>query len=198
MARTQAADYDQKRDGITDAAAKLFAIKGFGGTSLSEIAAAAKTSKSLIYHYYPSKEAILYDVVITHIGDLTEVCTVMRQQKGEPTERFRIFARALLSHYVGAADSQKILLYEINNLPQDQHQEIISSQRSIINFAETLLRETQPDIEIDRATTRARIMLFFGMLNWTHTWYKSGGEISRDAIADMASEATLAAVAAPR
>ena len=36
-------------------------------------------------------------------------------------------------------------------------------------------------------------MLFFGMLNWTHTWLKPSGAVSRDDVADMAAEMALAA-----
>ena len=70
MARTQAADYDAKREAITEAAAKLFAEKGFAGASVSDLADRCAVSKSLIYHYYASKEAILFDVMNEHIDDL--------------------------------------------------------------------------------------------------------------------------------
>ena len=194
MARTQSVDYDQKRDAITAAAAQLFAQKGFGGASLSDIARACDSSKSLIYHYYPAKEAILYDVMITHMNDLSGVCREIEQRDTTPTDKFRAFARNLLRHYVGTADSQKILLYEINNLPEDQRAEIIAKQRAIIGFAEDLLVAAKPTSKPDRACLRARIMLFFGMLNWTHTWYKASGPIDRDTIADMASDAALNAL----
>jgi hypothetical protein len=34
-------------------------------------------------------------------------------------------------------------------------------------------------------------MLYFGMLNWTHTWMRDGGPVSRDEVADMATELLL-------
>ena len=34
-------------------------------------------------------------------------------------------------------------------------------------------------------------MLYFGMINWTHTWYNSAGKVSRDDLADMAADAAL-------
>ena len=67
MARTKADNYDSKRDAITSNAAKLFAEKGFGGASISDISKACNISKSLIYHYYSAKEDILYGVMTDHI-----------------------------------------------------------------------------------------------------------------------------------
>src|SRR5262249_11214860 len=54
MARKQAPDYEQRREAIVDAAAALFARRGFLGASVADLAEACGASKSLIYHYYPS------------------------------------------------------------------------------------------------------------------------------------------------
>ncbi|GJL95290.1 MAG: TetR family transcriptional regulator [Hyphococcus sp.] len=192
MARRQAADYDQKRDLITKEAAKLFAKKGFDGASLSELAAACNTSKSLIYHYYTSKEAILYDVMRLHIDALLTSIDNLAQRQDEPEELFKSLARNLMRQYVGAADSQKVLLYELSNLPSQDQKDIIEKQRKIIDFAEDLLRRSAPNTKINHSHLRAHVMLFFGMLNWTHNWFKSSGAVSRDDIADMAAAKTLA------
>lgn len=193
MARRQAADYDQKRDLITEAAAKLFARKGFDGASMSEIAAACNSSKSLIYHYYPSKEAILYDVMNSHIDLLVGVVDDLSSAPGDAEALFHALARELLRCYVGAADSQKVLLYELSNLPAQQQHEIVSKQRKILDFAEQLLMKAAPGAG-DHARLRSHVMLFFGMLNWTHNWYKPSGPVSRDEIAAMAAAATLKAL----
>jgi len=191
MARTQAADYDQKREAITDQASKLFARDGFAGASVSELAALCKVSKSLIYHYYPSKEAILFDVMTAHIEDLLSIVLAAASKNQSPDEELRSLTRALLRRYVGAADKQKVLLYELPSLPKKQHQEIVAKQRKIIALVETTLAHAKPSLKHDRARLRAKVMLFFGMLNWTHTWFKSRGPISRDELAEMAADTIL-------
>ena len=72
MARTQAADYEERREAIVERAADLFASRGFLGASVSDIAKACKTSKSLLYHYYPSKEDVLYAVMLSHVDRLVD------------------------------------------------------------------------------------------------------------------------------
>jgi len=191
MARTQAIDYDRKREAITDQAAKLFARDGFAGASVSELAALCKVSKSLIYHYYPSKEAILFDVMTAHIEDLLAITLVAANKNQPPDEELRSITRALLRRYVGAADKQKVLLYELASLPGKQREEIVAKQRKIIATVETTLARTRPSFKRDPARLRAKVMLFFGMLNWTHTWFKSRGRISRDELAEMAADTIL-------
>jgi len=188
MARTQAADYDAKRDAITTHAAKLFARKGFAGASISELAECCAVSKSLIYHYYPSKEAILFDVMKDHIDDLLGVVETHNSNDAPPDEEFTHLTKALLRRYVGAANQQKVLLYELEALPNDLKSEIIDKQRKIITRVEEIIGKARPDLLNDRKKLRAKIMLFFGMLNWTHTWFKPKGAVSRDELAEMAAD----------
>jgi len=63
MARTQANDYKQKKAHIVDTATELFASKGFHATSIMDIAKACNTSKSSLYHYFESKEQLLYVIL---------------------------------------------------------------------------------------------------------------------------------------
>lgn len=191
MARTQAADYDAKREAITETAAKLFAEKGFAAASVSDLAERCAVSKSLIYHYYPSKEAILFDVMNEHIDDLLSVIEARGEKAGDPAREIHQLTRELLQHYVGAAERQKVLLYELSSLPKDNQAEIKSKQRKIINHVENLLSAARPELAKDKHRLSAKTMLFFGMLNWTHTWFKSKGGVSRDELADMAADTIL-------
>lgn len=190
MARVQAADYDAKRAAITAHAARLFAARGFGGASISRLAAAGGFSKSLIYHYYAAKEDILYDVMRSHIDVLVAVKNDVADQKGSPEARLRRLAYDLLDHYVGASDSQKVLLYELNHLTPAQRDDIVAKQREIVDFTQSLFAAIDRGGH-DHGALRVKVMLFFGMLNWTHNWFRPSGAIDRDRIADKAVDAML-------
>ena len=70
MARSRAKDYDDKRLIILHRSAQLFAEAGYVGTSMNTIADACRVSKALLYHYYPDKEAILFDILSAHLEKL--------------------------------------------------------------------------------------------------------------------------------
>ena len=75
MARSIATDHDDKRLVILKAAARLFADEGYGRASMSALASACGISKANIYHYYSSKEALLFDILDTHLKGLRDrVC----------------------------------------------------------------------------------------------------------------------------
>lgn len=186
MARTQAADYEQRREAIVDHAARLFARRGFDGSSVADLAKACDTSKSLIYHYYPSKEDILYAVMSSHIDQLVADVDAVLLRGGTASEQLDALIHAFMTHYVGAADRQKVLLNELDSLPAEQRAAIVARQRRVIDAAQALLVALDPELGLDPARARAKTMLLFGMINWTHTWYDPAGPIPPAQIADMA------------
>lgn len=185
MARTQAIDYEQRQMAIIDKAADLFARQGFRGASVSDLAKACDTSKSLFYHYFPSKEDVLYAVMSSHVDQLIEDVEAARTAGGNARAVLGRLIRAFMQHYVGAASRQKVLLNELINLPADKRAVVVTKQRRIISSVQDLLTTITPAIATDDARARVQTMLLFGMINWTHTWFDAAGPVSADMIADM-------------
>jgi AcrR family transcriptional regulator len=186
MARPQSPDYDRRREAMIAEAARLFACKGFQGASVADLAKACAASKSLVYHYFPSKEDILFEVMAAHLEALVEAAeAVQRQPCLAPRERLRAIARAFMQLYAGAEASHKVLLNELGNLPPERRAEVVARQRRIIAAVEEQVQAIRPDLVGD-AVRRPVAMLFFGMINWTHTWFRSSGPIGAEALADLA------------
>lgn len=194
MARPQATNYDAKRKLIAAKAAIIFARQGAASASLAKVADACGMSKSLIYHYYSSKEDLLFDVMDRHMSDLISIIDTTGPAKEPDENAFQAFTRRLMDHYAGAADSQKVLLYELENIPPTNRAKVVAKQRQLISFAESLLAASLPDRAIEKSELTVRIMLFFGMLNWSQSWFRANGAISRQQIADLAADATIKGV----
>jgi AcrR family transcriptional regulator len=186
VARTQAADYEERRTSIVERAADLFATRGFRGASMADLAAACATSKSLLYHYYPSKEDLLYAVMLSHIDQLVADVAAVAQEAATAREKLDLILHRFMHHYVGAASRQKVLLNDLAHLPEDQRASVIAKQRAIIAAVQALLVANDPGLASDPVAARVRTMLLFGMINWTHTWFHEGGPASADMIADAA------------
>ncbi|AIT81873.1 TetR family transcriptional regulator (plasmid) [Novosphingobium pentaromativorans US6-1] len=186
MARPQAADYEERREAILDRAAELFAKSGFPSATVSDIARACNASKSLLYHYYRSKEEVLFGVMSSHIDDLVDEVVSVCEGPGTARERLTALLRRFMKHYVGAASRQKVLLNDLNHLPDDKRQEIVAKQRRIIDAVQALLVEIDPALAESAGEARAQTMLLFGMINWSSNWYDPDGPVSPDRLADMA------------
>jgi AcrR family transcriptional regulator len=191
VARTQAADYDERRLAIVETAARLFARDGFLGASVADVAEACMLSKSALYHYYSSKEDILYDVMHSYIVALNGAAQAIMAGPGDAKAKLRALTREFMSRYVGAADRHKVLLNNLERLPKARRQAIVSMQRGLIDAMADLLCEIEPRLRRRAAERRPVAMLVFGMINWTHTWFDPNGAVSAEQLADMAVDLAL-------
>lgn len=191
MARTQAADYDERKDAILSHAATLFSEQGFLGTSVMDIARACGASKSLMYHYYPSKEDVLFGVMESHVDVLLEDVESVLQLDLPASAALRTLLHRFMEHYVGAAARQRVLLNELDSLPSERRRQIVVKQRKIVDSVQHLLVRAQPEKLGDPVKARAQTMLLFGMINWTTNWFDPAGKLSPSQIADMAFEMAM-------
>lgn len=186
MARTQAADYEERREAIVERAAALFAARGFLGASVQDIAKACGTSKSLLYHYYPAKEDVLYAVMASHIEHLVDAVDAVGEEGGDAGEKLLALLKRFMAHYVGAAARQKVLLNDLEYLPADKRAVIVAQQRKVMDAVQQLVVGVDPALANDSAAARVKTMLLFGMINWTGNWYDPAGAVKVDQLAEMA------------
>lgn len=178
MARPQSPDYDKRRDAIVAAAARLYARRGFQGASVADLAKACDTSKSLIYHYFPAKDDILHAVMAEHLDALVVAAEAARSGGGPPEEQLRALTISFMRHYVGAQDRHKVLLNELDNLPAAAREDVVAKQRRVIQLTEAIIADLAPG-----GDARVSAMLFFGMINWTHTWFDPAGPVMPEMLA---------------
>lgn len=191
MARTQAADYDDKRESITREAAKLFAKLGFAGASLSVLATKCDISKSVLYHYFSSKEEMLYEVMSSHMDLLLETIHSGNYKNVPKKQKFFQLSELLLERYSGGQNAQKVLLNDLGYLPKKQRLDIVDRQRKLIAFAEDCLLQAIAPKKPNKDKLRAQIMLFFGMINWSHSWFDPKRGLSRKNLAKQAAESAI-------
>jgi AcrR family transcriptional regulator len=192
MARTQAPDFEQRRERIVAEAAELFARDGFRGSSINDLAGACGVSKSLLYHYFPSKEDILYAVMAGHLDQLIEDAAAAVATEADAEARLRRLLHDFMAHYVGASSRQKVLLNELGNLPPDRRRSVVAKQRNLIETVQGLLSEIHPALRGQGRRARVATMLLFGMINWTLTWFDPDGALSPGEVTEMVLDRILA------
>ena len=192
MARTQALDYEDKRQKIKDVAASLIARNGFHNTSITDIAERCKTSKSRLYHYFDSKEQLLFELLREHANAL---CTLSDNELGDtsrpPEERLRNFAIALMRINVKSRAKHAIILSELDRLPRKHRREISTTLRHPIEALYGTLGEINPNLRTNDAMKFSSAMMFMGMLNWSHTWFDQSGALTVEEFAGMACDTFL-------
>jgi len=63
MPRGPSSAHSLQRETILNVSADTFAEVGYPSATMAELASRCQVSKSLLYHYYPAKDAILFDLM---------------------------------------------------------------------------------------------------------------------------------------
>ncbi len=185
MVRPRAENYDEKRQDILDGAAEMFAKDGFDGTGIATIAQHLGVSKALLYHYYQSKEALLYDMLFLHCQLLVQTASEAIVAQQSPQLKLQSVIRALMGLYVRSRNKHIVLLNDLHCLPQAQQRQIKNQEKKVLNVIKSAVAELRP--ELSAAANSALTMYLMGAINWTYTWFNPDGPLSEQQFADLAT-----------
>lgn len=187
MARTRAPDHESQREQILDLAAEKFAESSYPSTSMADLARASGTSKARLYHYYESKEAILFDLLDRYTTRLMLIIAEVEagaQRRGmSERETFAELVRAFLIEYETSHSRHIALLNDVKYLAPTQRDVVLNRQRDVVAAFARQLARAYPDA-IGRHNQTPLTMMVFGMINWTFTWLKPGGPMGYREFAD--------------
>jgi AcrR family transcriptional regulator len=199
MARPKSATHDIKRDAILDIAAQCFASRSYPAASMNEIASACGTSKARLYHYYGSKEAILFDLMDRYTQRLLTLIaqSEAHAQRHNLNDRAALheLIRAFLQEYENSATRHVALLNDtqfLSDTPDPMlggaeglspRELILNRQRDVVAAVTRALKRAYPE-RLTALNQTAVTMMLFGMINWTFTWLRPGGKLSYVAFAN--------------
>lgn len=198
MARTRAADYDAKRQAILRRSAGVFAEHGVDRASMAQVAAECGISKALLYHYYDSKEALLQDIIRSHLEELAAAVAEVDDPGLPPERRLRLLIGRVLECYRDADDLHQVQIVGMRTLPPVRAEELKDLERRIVARFATVLRAINPALDAGRPLLKPVTMSLFGMLNWVYMWFRPDGGLTREEYADLATTMILEGVRAVR
>lgn len=182
MARGLARDHDEKRAALRKGAASYFATHGFDRASMTGAAKSCGVSKALIYHYWGSKEDLLFDILDEHLSELLEVVEA-QQDAG-----MRGLIAAILEEYADADAEHKLQLDALSVLPEERQRPLIGLQLRLVDIMSATVLDVAPQLADDADRLRAAVMSVFAVLNWFYMWHRPGKGLSREAYADLATD----------
>lgn len=196
--------FDRRLAEILDAAAEIFYDKGYEGASMRDLSRQSGMSLSGLYHYFDSKEKLLY--LIQRHSFLTIVDRLREQLAGntDPEEGVRIFIRNHLEYFIANMRAMKVLSHEDDVLKGSYGQEIQAIKREYYRICVELLENVRKARLGKNAPPAAKhqhrteVLALFGMLNWIYTWYNPQIDPPASELAEQMSELYLRGVLADR
>lgn len=178
MPRVRADDYDLKASAILDSAAALFVRDGYTGAKLQDVAKACGVTKSMLYHYFPTKDDLLFAMLQEHLQRALESLRESLRVDGTPDERLTALVAAYIEKSNDSRRRHMVAMADVKYLPADKQEPLIAIQRDIVDVATKLLRVLKPGLP--RKTYKPYAMLLLGMMNWTDMWYRPDGPMKRE------------------
>lgn len=192
MARSVAKDHDQKRQHILYASARVFAEEGIARSNMVQVAKACGISKANIYHYYDSKDALLFDILNTYLSALRDRLLALVSDDTAPEDHLHAFVSEVLLAYLKMDAEHKIQSEGVPLLPEDQQLILKSYQRDIVRALNGTLLEIAPQrFTHDKSSLRATSMSIFGMLNWYAMWNEDADEMARNNYAKLVTDLVI-------
>jgi AcrR family transcriptional regulator len=170
-----------RREELTRIAARLFAEKGYQGTSLSDLADAIGVQKPSLYHHIESKEDLLWEAASD--GARAFHAALDAVPEGQAADRIRLALRAHLAVVASQLDVATVFVREWRFLSGERRDAFAAERRRYEERVRDLFRdgvegsELRTDLDLGTAA-----LLFLSAANWAYTWLRPG--VDTDALAD--------------
>lgn len=185
---------DLQRKTVLEAAARLFSERGFGGTSLVDIAKELDISRPALYYYFSSKEEILSSLV-DHVSVYSRkmIAEIMSKDTDPVTKLHDITYRQLMFimqnrvSYMVVVKTEEDLVSETKKLNAMAKKGVFESFKSVIEAG-------QASGHFRLCDSAVAALGIIGMCSWCAWWFKSDGRISEHDVAEQLSQMALSSV----
>jgi AcrR family transcriptional regulator len=188
--------FDRRLSELLQHAAHIFCEKGFEGASMRDLSRAAGMSLAGLYHYFESKEDLLYLIQKHTFRTIIERSQERLQESKNPEERVRIFIKNHLEYFLANKEAMKVLTHEDETLKNGRGAEIRAIKREYYKICLDLLEDLRREKGL-QFSGRLAVLGLFGMINWIYTWHNPRVDLDAGAMAEEMSNLFLRGVLNP-
>ncbi len=162
---------------------------------MQQVGEACGLSKASLYHYVPTKQALLVVIADSHVSRLQ---TLVDAQAGHaqatgmsPEAHLRDLITSLVRAYAGAQHAHRVLTEDVRFLEPAARERVLGKERAVVRGFANAVSQFRPDLQSAEDQThlaKPLTMLLFGMVNWMFTWMKPDGRLDHQAIAPLVAD----------
>jgi TetR/AcrR family transcriptional regulator, cholesterol catabolism regulator len=179
------ARYEARRREVVATAAKLFAERGYAGTSMAELTEATGLAAGGLYHYIEGKDDLLIAICDELLEPLLERAREIVAGEAPPVEQLRELVAAWVAHVVEHRHHMLVFTQERQAIERQPRWRRVRSQRQAFErVLDDLLARGEADGSMTFADRRLSLLALLGMVNYTPQWVRPNGRLSAAEIAD--------------
>jgi len=189
--------FDRQLAKVLQHAAHIFCEKGYEGASMRDLSRAAGMSLAGLYHYFESKEELLYLIQKHTFRTIIERLDARLKDRlkdaADPEQRIRIFIENHLEYFLANKEAMKVLTHEDETLKNGRGAEIRAIKREYYKICLDLLEDLRRAKGL-QFSPRLAVLGLFGMINWIYTWHNPRVDADAQALAQEMADLFLRGV----
>ena len=173
---------------IIEIATKLMSEKGYHGASIKKIADRVGVTKSTIFHHFKNKERILLSILEETVPQATQdLKRLLDDRNLDGREKLREFIKMHLRMVRDKGMILNLYLGESKHLSKKSKGPYLAQRRAYGDLVRQIIRQIIAEEPNSFKTLSPTILTnaLLGMCNWSVTWFKKGGELDLDGVADQ-------------
>ncbi len=191
--------YDKKLNHILAGATDLIARVGYGKASMRAVAKETGVSLAGLYHYFDSKEKMLF---LIQFRTFTALFNNLREKLHgveDPIQQFRVMVRSHVGYFAANMAALKTCSHELDSLSGSAYDETRAIRREYYELVRAIIDRLfelyAPHSSLDR---HVAAMSLFGTLNWLYRWYDPSRGRSPQVLANQLADQFLHGVLHPQ
>lgn len=185
------------KERLIKASIDLFYKKRYLNSPIREIGEEAGVNPSLVYHYFKNKEEILFTIIERFSLHLINSLQEIQSRETDPVEGLR---KMIFRHLLFNRESRKEvkITLEENPLLKGRPKNVnVSYQRKVYGLYLDQLKKLEQLDMLRPGNLTVIAFMIFGVINWFYRWYKEGGQLDTEVIANQMIENIFSGILNP-
>lgn len=171
---------------MLEVAARLFKERGYRGATLQDVADEIGLTRTAIYHYFSSKEQLLYRILEEALKDAVARFEKIASSDVPPEQKMHRLVQEYVSLVIQYGPSWWVLLSDgEQNLPPRQYRRLHRLMRQQDSTLQEIFREGVESGKFAPLNPKIAVFAVAGMCNWLARWYDPKGDVDPDALAGV-------------
>jgi AcrR family transcriptional regulator len=187
-----------RRAEICRTAAQIFRDRGYDATSVSDIARALGITKAGLYHYFESKETLLFEITAYGLDRVRDEVLVPARAVRDPAARLR---QLVIRHASIATQGRGViaqLVDEVRALPPPARKRVEERMRAYFDLVRGTLVELRSAGRLRDVDPTVATFSLIGTILWLPRWFRQNGRLSQEQVANEIANIALGGLLRPR
>jgi AcrR family transcriptional regulator len=196
MARTVGSVGERTEGAIRDAALGLMAKRGYEAVSMRDLAAEVGVQPAALYRYFPTKEELLFTLLLEHMQALAAAWEVARPADAPPSKQLAAFVDNHVRFHVSRRHSTHVSNMELRSLSHDRLSQVLKLRNAYEKELRVILRDGRDSGDFDIDDTGLTAMATIQMLTGVIVWFRPDERLTVDQVTETYLKMTMRLVGA--